>query len=187
MIEPTAVEIADMALNELLRRSQVLAEPERGLERDTVAKLPPMRLGDGKVAPHAFVLVPSAPRGVAVRLDMIQDVSMEVHRPSFYDLETVEEFRHAYIAPAMEALGQVISRKAHEKAIGHRDAEGRALVAPLVFASAPLEVDPQERSAVASRDGVSLRATLRFDIGRMATVLSLDILYGLRVLGGDRP
>lgn len=54
------------------------------------------------------------------------------------------------------------------------------------FASAPLPKNPGSASHVATYKGISLRVTMQHDITYKQTVVSVDILYGVKVLDPNR-
>ncbi|MBM4469872.1 hypothetical protein GS502_11160 [Rhodococcus hoagii] len=176
----TAADIAVSALDELIQRSNQFRKYAI-TERDTNARL-------GTVSPpylsrdvvHAFVLTESAPRGIAVPLDRTLNMSISVR---FKDLcQSPAWFEHMHMAPAMQAFAEKLD---YEVAKFARANEGGD---PIALASAPLPIGfpciPPEHEAVATCEGVSLRAVMQYDIGKMREVISLDVLYGLRVIEG---
>lgn len=56
----------------------------------------------------------------------------------------------------------------------------------LAFASAPLEVAPGSNGAVVSYKGLSIRVVYGYDIKYKQTVVSLDTLYGVKLLDANR-
>lgn len=54
------------------------------------------------------------------------------------------------------------------------------------FASAPQEVPPGAVGAVATHQGISLRTIMQYDIMKKQTIVSVDILYGVKVLDASR-
>lgn len=147
---------------------------ELGVERDRRARLGTMWHGE-----HAFVLTSSAPRGIAIQLDRCLDVSFPVEGPDL--AMQVWDFHQEHLRPAVTVLSRQLDAAVKE-VIAAEHAAGEVLCDPrIAFASAPLPTSPKH-SAVATRGGVSVRATLGYDMIWRRAVLTLDMLYGLRPL-----
>lgn len=56
----------------------------------------------------------------------------------------------------------------------------------LAFASAPLAVAPGSFAAVETYQGLSLRIAYQYDITKKQTVVSVDMLYGVKMLDPNR-
>lgn len=56
----------------------------------------------------------------------------------------------------------------------------------LAFASAPQEVPPGAVGAVATHEGLSLRTIMQYDIMKKQTIVSVDILFGVKMLDPKR-
>lgn len=56
----------------------------------------------------------------------------------------------------------------------------------LCFTSAPLEIAPGSFAAVETYRGVSIRVAYQYDINKKQTIVSLDTLYGTKVLDPNR-
>lgn len=54
------------------------------------------------------------------------------------------------------------------------------------FASAPQEVPPGAVGAVATHEGLSLRTIMQYDIMKKQTIVSVDILFGVKTLDPNR-
>lgn len=54
------------------------------------------------------------------------------------------------------------------------------------FASAPLPSNPGSNSYIASHKGVSVRVTMQHDIVHKQTIVSVDVLYGIKTLDPNR-
>lgn len=56
----------------------------------------------------------------------------------------------------------------------------------IAFGSAPLQVAPGAESYVATDQGVSIRVTLDYDVVKKQTIMSVDTLYGVKLLDPKR-
>lgn len=171
----TAHDIASAALEELFERSYALNTPEYSrVERDPNAQIPTQEPGS-----HAYVLTRSAPLGTAVPLDQMIDISFHVQ--TTYLRAAIDAFRHHYLTVAMDRVATKLDAARDVASNADRERIGVGVLGnPIVFASAPLPVS--DGSAVATCGGVSLRASLTYDIGRASMLVAVDMLFGLRVV-----
>lgn len=56
----------------------------------------------------------------------------------------------------------------------------------IAFASAPQEVPPGAVGAVKTHQGISLRTIMQYDIMKKQTIVSVDVLYGIKCLDPNR-
>lgn len=177
----TALDLAASAVDEFMWRSDNFDTRYPIVEADPNAQIgtvsPPYRKRD---IVHAFVLTESAPRGIAVPLDIELGVTISFDRR---DLDhRLGYFEHMHIAPATHDLATRFDREVAEFV------RLNGSYWKLAFASAPMPVDHLYKSmgleGAATCEGVTMRATIRHLPGERLSQLRIDMLFGLRVIGG---